>query len=111
MAETADNRFIDGMGARVIAGVIGIGIVAFMVAQWGDEMQQFASSFSAKESTPLIQPIGQERVSEDNPGLKACLEERVGHVNQMKKDGVISEQQFKLFANRAKQLCQAQNPG
>ena len=108
MAEAAeDNRFIHGMGARAIALVIGVGVLGYMFTTWGDEMQALVA---AEDSAPLVTPVGEERVSKPNPALDACLEQRVGHVDQMLKDGVIGEHQHGQFAIRARQLCVAQNP-
>lgn len=111
MVATADNRFINSFGARVVALAIGICLVVFMAMTWGDEMQKFANSFGNEQSTPLVQPVGEERVITQNPALETCLEERVGHVDQMLEDGVINEHQHGQFTSRATSLCKVQNPG
>lgn len=110
MASTHDNRFIHGKFARIITGLIGVLLLGFIFVRWEDELQAFASSFSDGEKTTLVQQPGAERVSEDNPALAACLEERLGHVKQMQEDGVIGDEQAAAFSQRATALCNAQNP-
>lgn len=111
MTATGNNRFIHSMAARFLGLVIGVGLLAFMFINWGDEMKHLAASLTDGEKAVLVQPVGQVRVKNDNPGLAACLEERIGHVEQMKADGVINEHQYGQFSGRARALCQEQNPG
>lgn len=111
MAAATDTRFIHGPIMRLLAAIIGVAIFAFLVTTWGDDMKRLAASFSDGESTPLVQPVGEERITDENPALAACLDERLGHVAQMKAEGVINEHQSQQFAARATSLCQAQNPG
>lgn len=112
MGETVtDNRFIHSMGARAFAFAIGLGIFAFMVAKWGDDMKELAASFSDGKKTVILHSAGVERVKNENPALAACLQQRVGDVERMKTEGVINDHQYEQFASRARALCQTQNPG
>ena len=45
-----------------------------------------------------------------NPQFVACRDERVGQVEQMKKQGIINETQFEEFRERAVNLCAGQFP-
>ncbi len=46
----------------------------------------------------------------DDP-LQACLAQRQADIEQMRADGVIDENQAKLFLGRAEALCQDQTGG
>lgn len=111
MTETEDNRFIHSMSARFLALLIGIAILALIVVTWGEDMKKLAASFTDGKELVLVQPVGEERVKDENPALAACLDERIGDVNQMRDEGVINEEQYQQFSARARALCQAQNPG
>jgi hypothetical protein len=39
------------------------------------------------------------------------LVQRVGDVDRMKNEGILSEVQYEAFRSRAEGLCRAQNPG
>lgn len=112
MASAADNRFIHGFGARLIAFVLGFAILVTMWVKWGDEMQELGAFLTGDAArAPIINQAGKQRVTEQNAALTTCLNERIGHVDQMLKDGVISDTQHEQFAARASALCRSQNPG
>ncbi|WP_321341042.1 hypothetical protein [Breoghania sp.] len=45
-----------------------------------------------------------------NPELDACLSERVGAVERMRKEGVVNERQYDEFRTRAEDYCTARFP-
>lgn len=107
MAANASESFADSMYARLIALAIAVGLGAILYANWGDD---FRAEFA--EDRPAIPLIAQQPpLTSVNAALQSCLDERVGHVDRMKADGVIGDEQYASFRQRAEQLCQAQNPG
>lgn len=110
MANANNDRFIHGIPARFIIGLIGVICLGFIVTHWNEEVLALGSSSSGDNNAAVSQQANGERVSEANPALAACLDERLGHVVQMKEDGVISEEQAAAFSQRATSLCNVQNP-
>ncbi|MEP1444370.1 MAG: hypothetical protein ABJK39_15290 [Hyphomicrobiales bacterium] len=110
MTTANDERFLHGIPARFIMGLIGVVCLGFIVTHWNDEVMALTTSSSTDETVQASQASNGERVSEANPALAACLDERLGHVVQMKEDGVISEEQAASFSQRATSLCNVQNP-
>jgi len=53
--------------------------------------------------------VSSEAVS--NPALAACLQQRIGDVDRMKEDGILSDAQYASFRARAEELCVQQNQG
>ncbi|WP_319773941.1 hypothetical protein [Breoghania sp.] len=45
-----------------------------------------------------------------NPELEACLSERVGAVDRMRKEGVVNARQYDEFRTRAEDYCTARFP-
>ena len=108
---TANNeRFLHGIPARFIIGLIGVLFLGFIVTNWNEEVMALGSSSSNDNNVTAAQQANGERVSEANPALAACLKERLGHVAQMQEDGVIGDEQAASFSQRATSLCNAQNP-
>lgn len=56
-------------------------------------------------------PFGDAPVAAGDPELLACLAERVGAVDRMQADGVVSEAQYATFRARAEAFCQQQFGG
>ena len=110
MTTANDERFIHGIPARFIIGLIGVLFLGFIVTNWNEEVMALGSSSSSDSTVTAAQQANGERVSEENPALAACLEERLGHVAQMQEDGVIGEKQAAAFSQRATSLCNVQNP-
>lgn len=111
MNAAIENRFIHSICARFLGAAIGVGALAIIFINYETELKEFYTSLTDGKDQPIVQTAGEQRVINENPALAACLEERVGHVDQMKADGVINEHQHGQFASRARSLCQAQNPG
>ena len=104
MAATTGS-FADGVIARLIALIIAAVIALFLITEWGDEMKALFSA--SGESAMMSEPAVTE--ASTNPALEACLEKRIGDVEQMKADGVINDAQYTEFRARAEALCYAQN--
>ncbi|MEM7428716.1 MAG: hypothetical protein AAF441_21710 [Pseudomonadota bacterium] len=94
MAE--DEGFIDGNGARAVAGVVAIGAAALLVwLNWH----------------VLVPPPPKEQDDAGlNPEFVACRDQRLTTVTKMKQDGVINDQQFGQFRERAIATCAGQFP-
>ncbi len=72
-----------------------------------------------RDEVPLIRGLmpgaagsgGEQTASSGNPELDACLASRIGDVDAMRRDGVISNDQYDLFRARATAYCETQFPG
>ena len=108
MTTDTQSSFADTKGARILALLIALAIAALLFVNWSDD---FANLFSGKQSSslPQAQQVPSD-AAETNPALAACLEKRIGDVDQMKEDGVLSEAQYAAFRERAESLCRQQNP-
>lgn len=99
--------FSDTLWARLIALTIGVGVAALLYLSWGEEVTK-ALTQGEIDALPTGAPV---EVKPENPELTACLERRVGDVDQMKADGLIGDAQYTSFRQRAEDLCKAQNAG
>ncbi len=91
---TEKAHFLDGGKARGLAILIAAVAAAALgwinrEAFWGDDE---ATSYAG------------------NPELAACLTERVGAVDTMRSEGIISDAQFTTFKTRTVDYCHAQFP-
>lgn len=107
MAAATSKSFADTIFARLIALLLAIGFGAILYLNWGSDFEELFAG-----SSPAI-PIsaGIPQVENENAALEACLQQRVGDVDKMKADGIISDSQYAQFRQRAEDLCRAQNPG
>lgn len=96
MKPSADeNAFIDRPAARYVAGgIAGLMVLLLLVIN--------------REA--LFGGSAQVEVEAANPDYVACLEERLGHVDGMVADGVITSVQAEDFKARATALCAGQFP-
>ena len=94
MART--GKFVDGAGARAVAGLIALAAAALLL--W------------IKWSTLFPQPTADEDDAKLNPEFVACRDQRLTTVTKMKDDGVINDQQFEQFRERAIATCTGQFP-
>ena len=108
MAQSSDN-FLHTPAARIVALVIGVGMFAIIFGNWSDDIQDTIAALSDGQETEFVAPVNVERVTEANPALEACLEERLGHVEQMQAEGIISDKQAGDFSARATALCTEQH--
>lgn len=102
--DAAGHSRIDHLATRVVAlalALCGLALMAW-IGLFG---------FAGVALTPFenMAPDGVKAAS-GNPALQACLEERVGAVDAMRREGVISDTQYDAFRTRAVDYCQAENP-
>lgn len=91
---------------RVLALLVGLAIMFFLFFRWGEDMTTLVQG----GDSPNPGTVEKSTAQAPNPALAACLEKRLGDVNKMKDQGVLSDHQFATFSGRATQLCKAQNP-
>ena len=109
MGKQSDASFADTTAARLIAVCLALLIAIILVVNYKqDVVQMFSdapdSAISAGES---------ETSSENNanPALAACLAQRIGDVERMREEGILTESQYSSFRANAEELCVQQNPG
>ena len=105
MTATVHQRgYLDSWIARAIALLIAIAIIAYLVIGLGDEL---VASFGGdvEDDYPAIAEI-----TTTTPELQACLDDRVGDVDRMREEGILSDAQYTAFRGRAEALCREQNP-
>jgi len=107
--QTTSKDFVDTGLARLIALVVAIAIAALLIVNWGSDIKRLASGGTGDNGLPqAIQTP--ESIAAINPELQACLDKRVGDVDQMKADGVLSDSQYADFVESARSLCYQTNP-
>jgi len=102
------HSFVDTIWARLLAILIAIAIGWLLWSNWSSD---FSTLFAGgeQEAAPVVSTS--EPAKPANPALEECLAKRVGDVDQMKEDGILSDAQYGSFRARAEELCRAQNPG
>lgn len=101
------SSFADTIFARLLGLVIAIALALLLWLNWSSDFKMlFAASDDAAPAVTSSAPA-----KPANPALQACLDQRVGDVDRMKKEGILSEAQYGAFRSRAEGLCRAQNPG
>lgn len=108
---TADqtNSFVDSKLARLLALLIAIVLAILLWSNWSAD---FKSLFTTgKGDATATATITAQPAKPANPALEECLAQRVGDVDQMKEEGILSDAQYSAFRSRAEDLCRAQNPG
>ncbi len=106
---TADqtSSFADTIVARLLALAIAIVLALLLWLNWSSDFKVLmAANDSAAPALTASQPA-----KPANPALQACLVQRVGDVERMKQEGILSDAQYGAFRDRAEGLCRAQNPG
>lgn len=104
---TQTQSFFDGQVARILAMVLAVLIGGFVYLTWPGEIKNlFAGNPPAIPMMTKAVPVG-----EPNADLAACLTQRVGDVERMKEEGILSDAQYASFKSRAGDLCRVQNPG
>ncbi len=100
------STFANSTLARVVALVIALLLAFVLWSNWSKDFQNlFAGSSDAPKTVSTAEPA-----KPANPALQKCLDQRVGDVERMKSEGVLSDSQFDAFKARAQSLCRAQNP-
>ncbi len=106
--DSAPRGFGDTIWARLIALAIAVGLSWAFWNAWGEEV---VALFSAgPEPLPIASQPDMQEQRLLNPELTACLEQRVGDVEQMAADGVIAQEQVASFQQRATELCWGMYP-
>ena len=106
---TADQTagFLDTGLARLLALVLAVALGFLIWKNWATDIKAL---FSAdQQTTPIVS--SSEPAKPANAELEKCLQQRVGDVDGMKEDGILSDAQYAAFKSRAEGLCRAQNPG
>ncbi len=99
--------FADSIWARLLALLLAVGIGWLLWSNWA---QDFQTLFAGEtENTPVISTS--EPAKPANPALEECLAQRVGDVDRMREEGILSDTQYGSFRARAEELCRQQNPG
>jgi len=106
MTTTTQTGFVNTNAARILAAALA---VMFAVIWFYNYQADFGRIMSGETASGLPEASSQVSVAA-NPELAACLEKRVGDVDQMKKDGILSDDKYASFRARAEQLCAQQNP-
>ena len=108
MTATVQPRtFADSVIARLLALVLAILLGWLLWSNWADDFKRVASG----EKEPPAVVSADEPTKPANPALQECLAQRVGDVDRMKEEGILSDDQYGSFRARAEELCRAQNPG
>lgn len=101
-----ERSILDTPLARLMALAIAIGIGALIYTTWQDDIRILLAGDTP--TLPMVEATATP--APENPALAACLEQRIGDVEQMRSDGIIDEAQYTTFRQRAEDLCRAQNP-
>ncbi|WP_186389602.1 hypothetical protein [Stappia sp. TSB10P1A] len=98
-------RGIDGRGARIAALAVAVCLAAAMV--WIGKV-----GFAGVAMTPFEGdgPVRAGLAAGADPRLDACLAERLGAVDQMRRDGLVDAARYDTFRARAVSYCEAQFP-
>jgi len=108
MPTQASNSFADTKVARLVALCLAAFFAFVLISNYSDDFNR-AFSDSPENGLPVTSA---ETTPEEaaNPALAACLQQRIGDVDRMKEEGVLSESQYASFRSRAEELCFQQNP-
>lgn len=98
-------RAIDGIAARLAALAIAAGLAGAMV--WIGKVGFAGVAMTPFESSGTV---AAGMASSGNPQLDACLAERVGAVDQMRKEGLVDAARYETFRSRAVSYCESQFP-
>ncbi len=92
----ARESALDGFAARLTAGLIALAAAALLIWINWDRFVPPPEDAAADASL--------------NPRYVACRDQRLGDVTKMNDDGVITNQQFQQFSERALATCAGQFP-
>lgn len=107
MTAQKTRSFADSGFARLIALVLAALIAYLLWSNWADEFRKLMQG--GDTAAPVISES--EPAKPVNPALEKCLEQRIGDVDRMKQEGILTDAQYEAFKGRATELCAAQNPG
>ncbi len=106
MTTTTQSGFINTNAARIVAAVLAL-LIAIV---WFYNYQADFSRLISGDAVNQLPEASSQAAVAANPALAACLKKRVGDVDQMKKDDLLSGDKYASFRARAEQLCTQQNP-
>lgn len=99
--------FLDSSISRILALILALLLAILLWMNYADDFKNlFAGNEEAKPAISTSEPA-----KPANAALEACLEQRVGDVDRMKEEGILSDAKYEAFKSRAVSLCKAQNPG
>ncbi len=108
MTAQSSNSFADTTAARVLALCLAGCFALILFFNYADD---FGNLFNDAEETGLPTISAETAPAESaNPKLAACLQQRIGDVDKMKDEGILSDSQYASFRARAEELCYQQNP-
>lgn len=97
---------LDSTFARMLALVLAGLIAVLFYLNWSNDLANlFASRPAGPEVVEEAVPV-----EEINPELAGCLKQRVGDVDNMQQEGILSDAQYADFKERAIQLCRQLHP-
>ncbi len=105
-AAAQSGSFLDTIWMRILALIIAILLAVFIWTNWGDYITAWFAGSEVQTEAQKAEPA-----KPANPELDACLEKRVGDVDGMKEQGILTEAQYAQFRARAEALCNAQHSG
>ncbi|MBO6814946.1 MAG: hypothetical protein JJ891_08785 [Rhizobiaceae bacterium] len=108
MTAQAQRGFVDSIAARLLALCIAIGLSAILFFNYQDDIERLVSGTPSSGLPVTNADTSPDQAS--NPELARCLQQRIGDVDRMKKEGVLSDTQYEAFRSRAENLCIQQNP-
>ncbi|MBA5775826.1 hypothetical protein H2509_01655 [Stappia sp. F7233] len=98
---------LDRWPARIAAVLIAVAGLALMGWLGRDELSRGTLAFSGG-GTPVAGSAVDSAPA--NPRLDACLSERVGAVDKMREEGIVTPAQYDTFRARAVAFCEAEFP-
>ncbi len=104
---TQTSGFADSIWARLLALIIAIALGWLLWSNWAEDFQVL---FAQNDETAPVVSVS-EPAKPVNPALEECLAARVGDVDRMKEEGILSDAQYSSFRARAEELCRQQNSG
>lgn len=106
--DSAPRGFGDTIWARLIALAIAVALGWAFWTTWSEDV--IAMIEGGPEALPIAAQNDIQEQTMANPELEACLEKRLGDVQMMASEGVITEAQVAGFSQRATELCWGLHP-
>lgn len=108
MATKTADTFADTKAARLVALCLACFFGFILIFNYGDDFGKVFSNSSDNSLPATSAETSPEEAA--NPALATCLQQRIGDVDKMKEEGILSESQYASFRSRAEELCYQQNP-
>ncbi len=104
---------LDGWPARVVAACLAVAGLALMGWLGREELGRTpiaaAIGLTSQGGSQNAGP-GATSAAKGNPALAACLADRLGTVDKMNDEGILTTAQYELFRTRAIGFCEAEFP-